>query len=280
MRAAATPGSERCPALGAEPIGETKRERDLRADHGQIDALHVGRVGQTIDVRCGDGKIGGELGGTWIAWRAVEIGVRIFAAEGPAECVFSSSAADDQNPHDCFCALRKASRGSLRRALRGIRHLGRELTRLAGVVAAGGAHVVAQRPVGHLGAAADVFATHDAVVFSRRHPPLQLRRPHRMHRMGQRQRAQQLVHDVESLAGGDVFVRLLHEGLDVELAREPRAAPSSGHFHVETLGRHYVLGPERARRGRRKARTCVTTRETRVGSAAPPVRRVSEERRG
>ena len=41
--------------------------------------------------------------------RAVQIGVGVFAAEGPAERVLPAPAADDQEPHD-FWAFRNASR--------------------------------------------------------------------------------------------------------------------------------------------------------------------------
>ena len=103
------PGPKRCPALGAEPISETKRERNLPA-RSRSDRCRACRPRRPDD-RCRRWR-----SEDWwrarryrIARRAVEIGVRVFAAEGPAECVFSSSAADDQNPHDCFCALRNAS---------------------------------------------------------------------------------------------------------------------------------------------------------------------------
>ena len=85
------------------------RQRHLGADHGEVDAVHVGRVGDAVEVVGGDGEVGGELGGAGIAGRAVEIGVRVLAAERPAEGVLPSAAADDQQPHD-FWAFRNASR--------------------------------------------------------------------------------------------------------------------------------------------------------------------------
>ena len=56
-----------------------------------------------------NGEVGGELRGTGIARRTVEVRVRVLAPERPAERVLPPARADDQQPHD-FCAFRKASR--------------------------------------------------------------------------------------------------------------------------------------------------------------------------
>ena len=101
--------SEHGASLGAEAVGEPARERDFGADHREVDPMHVRGVGEAIQVVRGDGKVGGELGGAGIARGAVEVGVGLLAAEGPAERVLPPAAADDQEPHD-FCAFRKASR--------------------------------------------------------------------------------------------------------------------------------------------------------------------------
>ena len=95
--------------LGSEAIRQPAGERDLGPDHGEVDAMHVGGVGQAVEVVGGDGEVGGELGGAGIARGAEEVGVRVFAAEGPAERVLPPAAADDQEPHD-FWAFRNASR--------------------------------------------------------------------------------------------------------------------------------------------------------------------------
>jgi hypothetical protein len=86
-------------SLRPEAIGQSPRERDLGPDHGEIDALHVGRVGQPVEVVGGDREVDGELGGSRISGRAVEVGVRVLSAEGPAERVLPAPAADDQKPH-------------------------------------------------------------------------------------------------------------------------------------------------------------------------------------
>jgi hypothetical protein len=62
--------------------------------------VHVGGIGQAIEIIDGDREVGGELGGAGVAWGAEQIGVRVFAAEGPAERVLPAPAADDQEPHD------------------------------------------------------------------------------------------------------------------------------------------------------------------------------------
>jgi hypothetical protein len=36
-------------------------------------------------------------------------------------------------------------------------------------------------------------------------------------------------------------VGLLHEGVDIQLARETAPAPAARHFHVQALGDHHVL---------------------------------------
>ncbi len=97
------------PPLGPKPVGQAERQRDLGPHHGEIDAVHVGRVGQAVDIVGGNGKVFGELGGTWIPWGAVQLGLRILPAEGPAERVLPAPAAYHEQSHD-FCAFRKASR--------------------------------------------------------------------------------------------------------------------------------------------------------------------------
>ena len=72
--------------------------------------------------------------------------------------------------------------------------------------------------------------------------------------MGERERAQHLVDHVESFAAGRVLVRLLHEGVHVELSGEPVAPAAAGHLHVQPLRHHDVLpaqepGPVRGQLG-------------------------------
>ncbi len=102
-------GAEHRASLGAEPVGEPTRERHLGSDHGEVDPVHVRRIGDAVEVVRGDGEVGGELGGTRIPGRAVEVGVGLLPPQRPAEGVLAPAAADDQQPHD-FCAFRKASR--------------------------------------------------------------------------------------------------------------------------------------------------------------------------
>ena len=76
---------------------------------GEIDAVHVGRIGNAVEVVGGDGEIVGELGGTRVAGGTVELRVGIFSAEGPAQGVLPASTAHHQQSHG-FCAFLKASR--------------------------------------------------------------------------------------------------------------------------------------------------------------------------
>ena len=101
--------SEHRPSLGPEAIREPAGQRYLGTDHGEVDAVHVGRVGDAVQVVGRDGEVGRQVGGAGIAGRAVEIGVRVLAPERPAESVLPSASADDQQPHD-FWAFRNASR--------------------------------------------------------------------------------------------------------------------------------------------------------------------------
>src|SRR5690606_35974843 len=87
------------------------------------------------------------------------------------------------------------------RALRGTAHLARQLLRFGGVVVPRRGHVVPEGPLLRFAAPAGVLAAHDAVVFARRDPSLQLGRAHRVHRMSERQGVEDLVDDVEALVG-------------------------------------------------------------------------------
>src|SRR6476619_2021659 len=106
-----------------------------------------------------------------------------------------------------------------------------QLSRLACVVAARSGHVLAERTLCALCSAPYVFAPENPVVLSAGHPTLQLGGPDRVHRMRQREGAQQLIDDVEPLTGAGVLVGLLHERFHIELTGEMGSASSAGHLH-------------------------------------------------
>ena len=72
------------PSLGAQAVGEAERQRYLGPDDDEVDAVHVGRIGDAIDVVGGDGEVGGEFSSTGVPGRAADDHVRVFAVEGPA----------------------------------------------------------------------------------------------------------------------------------------------------------------------------------------------------
>ena len=102
-------GAEHRSPLGAKPVRQPAGERHLGADDGEVDAVHIGQVGQAIEIVRRDGQVGGERGGAGIAGRAVEVGLGVLPPDRPAERMFPASAADHQGPHG-FWALRNASR--------------------------------------------------------------------------------------------------------------------------------------------------------------------------
>jgi hypothetical protein len=61
--------------------------------------MHVGRVGQPVEIVGGNREVDGKLGGPRISGRAIEVGVGVLPAEGPAERVLPAPAAYDQQPH-------------------------------------------------------------------------------------------------------------------------------------------------------------------------------------
>ena len=67
MCAAAAPGPKTSASLGAQPVGQAERQRNLGTDDDEVDAVHVGRIGDAIDVVGGDGEVGGEFSSTGIA---------------------------------------------------------------------------------------------------------------------------------------------------------------------------------------------------------------------
>ena len=71
--------------------------------------MHVGRVGQPVEVVGGDGEVRRHLGGARIPGGAVDVGPGILAPQRPAERVLPAPGADDEQPHG-FCAFLKASR--------------------------------------------------------------------------------------------------------------------------------------------------------------------------
>jgi hypothetical protein len=54
--------------------------------------VHVGRVGQAVEIVGGDGEVLGDLSGARIARRTVKLGPGVLSAEGPAERVLPASA--------------------------------------------------------------------------------------------------------------------------------------------------------------------------------------------
>ena len=102
-------GAEDETSLRPQPIRQTPRQRRLGPDDGEVDALHVGRVGQPVQIVGGNRKVAGKIGGAGVAWRAIDLGLWVLAVECPAEGVLPPAAADHEQPHG-FCAFRNASR--------------------------------------------------------------------------------------------------------------------------------------------------------------------------
>jgi hypothetical protein len=61
--------------------------------------MHIGRIGNAIEIIGGDGKIVGDLGCAGIARGTIECGTGIFTTEGPAQRVLPPSASNDQQSH-------------------------------------------------------------------------------------------------------------------------------------------------------------------------------------
>ena len=114
------------------------------------------------------------------------------------------------------------------------------------VVAAGLGEIILERAGGGLRSTTDILAPDDPVVVSRRDPLLQLAGPHRMHRMGQRQRVQDLVDHIEALVALRVFLGLRHEGLEVELSHHVGRPHPAGHLHEQPLRRERILTAQEA----------------------------------
>ena len=212
--------------------------------------------------------------------RAVDGRARVFAAEGPAECVFAPSAADDEQPHD-FWACRNAlparsaaffaaSATCDATSLRASRRSGARPPR--GRPAADGR--ASRRRGGR--------TRRGRCARSRPTPPSACSSPARTVLIGwvSAERGEHLVDDVEPLVGRRVLVRLGDERVDVELAHELIAAPAAGHLHERAAAWRGCPGCRAARRGRWRARTSGTTRGTRAGPAAARSRRAPEARRG
>jgi hypothetical protein len=83
IRAAAAPG----PATSRPSRAGGRRgqcQRYFGPDDDEVDAVHVGRISDAIDVVGGDGEVGGQFSSTGVPGRAAEDHVRVFAVEGPA----------------------------------------------------------------------------------------------------------------------------------------------------------------------------------------------------
>ena len=102
-------GSEDRAALGPEPVGQPSRERHLRAHDGEIDPVHVGGIGQAIEIVGRDREIRRHLRGAGVARRAVDVGIGVLPPKRPAERVLPASGADDEQSHG-FWAFLNASR--------------------------------------------------------------------------------------------------------------------------------------------------------------------------
>ena len=70
--------------------------------------MHVGCIGQPVDIISGNWKVDGEIGGTGVPRRTVQIGIGVLVAEGGTERVLPPSAPHHEYPHD-FCAFLNAS---------------------------------------------------------------------------------------------------------------------------------------------------------------------------
>ncbi len=87
------------PAGGPEGVGETGRERCLRADDGEIDAELLHRLHHLHNLRRLDLQIGAELGGAGVAGGGEHGRLGGVALQRPAERVLAAAPADDQDSH-------------------------------------------------------------------------------------------------------------------------------------------------------------------------------------
>jgi len=87
-------------AGGLEAVDDPQGERDLGADHGQVDLLGQGKVKQRVDLVGGDVHALGQLGDAGVARRAVERLDQGRLGELPDQGVLAAAAADNQNFHN------------------------------------------------------------------------------------------------------------------------------------------------------------------------------------
>jgi len=79
-----------------QAVGEAERERDLGADHDELDVFPLGEGDEAGDVVGGYGDAGGLKGDAGVARGAEDAGVRGRGEEGADEGVFASAGADDE----------------------------------------------------------------------------------------------------------------------------------------------------------------------------------------
>ena len=84
---------------------EAAGQRGFRPDDGEIDAVHVGGVGEPVEIVRRDGKVRREGGGAGIPRGCVDVGVRVLPAQRPAKCMFPAAPSDDEQPHFFWAPL-------------------------------------------------------------------------------------------------------------------------------------------------------------------------------
>ena len=92
-------GTEDGQPTAGELVDDAEGQRQLGADHRQVDLELGGEVGQLVDLVGGDGSQVGDLGDAGIARSAVELLHQRALAELPAQGVLPAARSDDQDLH-------------------------------------------------------------------------------------------------------------------------------------------------------------------------------------
>ena len=99
IRAAAALGPKTEMPEPTQRIGQAEDERQLGADHDEVDVERAREAEQALGVVGADGMAFGERGDSRIAGRSVELGQERRLRELPGERMLATPRADDQDPH-------------------------------------------------------------------------------------------------------------------------------------------------------------------------------------
>jgi hypothetical protein len=98
-------GRENAQAPRLEQVGNAERERQLRADDGEIDIFFDRERGELLDLLNADGDKLGEFANAGAARRAVNFRYARALANFPNQGVLASAAANDQDFHERLTSL-------------------------------------------------------------------------------------------------------------------------------------------------------------------------------